>query len=186
MHQNRLWRSKSLGPSGNRATGSEQMQVGAALANRFFARSYPRRIRSRGSAFTPPAPSTQHHGPAANRCAAKARRPWLRPSTRRLVASASRSQIRLRSRRSICSESASCCAADSFLHSPPPYPERPHTPVADRKEKPQTKGARSQSEGAQNACRQRPHNPHSLQWLPCCTTRNENLNKEAEQQHKTI
>ena len=25
-----------------------------------------------------------------------------------------------------------------------------------------------------------------LQWLPCCTTRNENLNKEAEQQHKTI
>ena len=38
----------------------------------------------------------------------------------------------------------------------------------------------------QNACRQRPHSPHSLQWLPCCTTRNENLNKEAEQQHKTI
>ena len=34
------------------------------------------------------------------------------------------------------------------------HPERPHTPVADRKEKPQTKGARSQSEGAQNACRQ--------------------------------
>ena len=184
MHQNRLWRSKSLGPSGNRATGSEQMQVGAALANRFFARSYPRRIRSRGSAFTPPAPSTQHHGPAANRCAAKARRPWLRPSTRRLVASASRSQIRLRSRR--CSRSRCAADADSFLHSPPPHPERPHTPVADRKEKPQTKGARSQSEGAQNACRQRPHNPHSLQWLPCCTTRNENLNKEAEQQHKTI
>ena len=39
--------------------GEKARRRPGALANRFFARSYPRRIRSRGSAFsTPPAPST--------------------------------------------------------------------------------------------------------------------------------